>query len=281
MTTSEQGILKGEHVYTLRRINPDKWAKVKMYQYAFDDIGPGTNKLGLPATGLTEAHKDIDSKGRTTTIPGTRTEIEKLMGLDEGSLRPGTQHKPSDFWLKFSVKVGENDLQLDTSIPDNALKVLFLKAQSQVAFGIKNIKSKSEYVLFTAEEEAVAHNVAKKGRRKATVLFDKLSESERREILSLTGIKADSLSNSVIEDKLGDFAEDYPTKFIALVEDPNRSNKMFIRECLDKGLLSYDSEGGGTIIYNETVLGYDIDSATVSLFSENNIKTLEALKLQL
>ena len=50
------------------------------------------------------------------------------------------------------------------------------------------------------------------------------------------------------------------------------------QQALDKGILSLD---GGAVMYNEIVLGYDIDSSAIKLFSEDQAKTREAIKLQL
>ena len=265
-------------VYILRKIHPDTWAKVRLYQFANEDIGPAIDDQGLPITGLTEDSMEPNGKGQTEKIKGTRTELEEAMGLEPGTLKKGSFIKPSPFWTMFSVRVGDSDEKFDSSIPEHRLKIEFLKAQPQVAFGVTNIKAKSEYVLFTREEEAVKANQVKKSKREAYSLFEKLTLQDRVELLEMIGVKSAGLTADIVEDKLSDFVEEYPTKFVAMVEDPTRKYKTFVRQALDRGILSLD---GGAVMYNEIILGFDIDSAAIKLFSEEQAKTREAIKIQL
>lgn len=265
-------------IYILRKIHPDTWAKVRLYQFANEDIGPAIDDQGLPITGLTEDSMEPNGKGQTEKIKGTRTELEEAMGLEPGTLKKGSFIKPSPFWTMFSVRIGDSDEKFDSSIPEHRLKIEFLKAQPQVAFGVANIKAKSEYVLFTREEEAVKANQVKKSKREAYSLFEKLTLQDRVELLEMIGVKSAGLTADIVEDKLSDFVEEYPTKFVAMVEDPTRKYKTFVRQALDRGILSLD---GGAVMYNEIILGFDIDSAAIKLFSEEQAKTREAIKIQL
>ena len=265
-------------IYTLRKIHPDTWSGIRLFVNSTEDIGPGIDDQGLPITGLTENYSQENSKGNKEIVKGTRELLEEAMGLEPGTLKKGSVQKPGEFWLKYSVKIGQGDERFDMSIPDDRLKIEFLKAQPQVAFGVKNIKAKSEYVLFTKEEEAKKSNEAKKGKREAYKLFDELTLQDKKEILETTGIKAAGLSSDLIDDKLSDFVEEYPAKFIALAKDPSRKDKTFVRECLDKGILSLE---GGAVMYNELVLGYDVESAASKLFSDEEAKTRKAIEMQL
>lgn len=265
-------------VYILRKIHPNAWSGIRLYPFSNEDIGPAIDAQGLPITGLTEDSQKKTDKGHLETIKGTRVILEDALGLDPGTLKKGSLMKPSEFWINYCVRIGEGDLKLDESIPDNKLKIEFLKAQPQVAFGVKGIGSNSEYVLFTREDEAANSNKGKRVKREAYKLFEELTLDEKAEVLEINGVRPDSLSRDVIEDKLSDFMEEYPAKFIAIVNDPTRKNKTFIRKCLDRGIIAYD---GGAVTFNEIVLGYDIDSASQKVFSEESGKTLEALKIQL
>lgn len=273
----QESILGGK-VYILRHINPNKWNNIKMYEFVNDDIGPAVNAQGLPVTGLTENFYETDEKGRKKEVKGTREIMEARLGLDSGALKRGSLIKPSEFWLNYVVRYSGSDLNLDTNIPEQELAVLFLKEQAHIAFGAANIKAKTEYVLFTREEEAKQSNTRKRARRNAYTLFEKLSLESRSEILSMTGVKTGSLTADVIEDKLSDYMEEYPTKFVAMVEDPGRKHKTFVRQCLDRGILHLED---GAVVYNETVLGYDIDTAAIKLFSDEGSKTREAIKIQM
>lgn len=258
--------------YTLRKINPNKWSNIPMYDGVCAHIGPCLDMVGLPVTGLTEDTLFQNAKNQTETLPGTRRKFEKLLGLAEGTLL-----QRSDFWTLFSVRVEQGDLKLNDEIPDHALKIEFLKAQKAlVADGVKNIHSKSEYVLFTEEAEAESGNKANKTKRSAYALFDELTPTDMREVLEMTGVRTRSLSQAAIENRLSDFMEEYHDKFIALVKDPNRKNQSFVRSCLDRGILEIDN---GDVIFNEVVLGMDIAHATIALFSDEHAKTREAIKV--
>ena len=268
-----------EHrIYTLRKIHPDTWSGIRLYTNATEDIGPGIDDQGLPITGLTENSTVPNSKGNTEIVKGTRELIEAAMGLEPGTLKKGTSIKPSEFWLKYSIRIGQGDEKFDTSIPEEWLKVEFLKAQPQVAFGVKNIKAKSEYVLYTQEEEAKNANESKKVKREAYKLFESLTLQDKVELLEMNGIRAANLSADVVEDKLSDILEEFPAKFSAMVKDPARKDKAFIRKCLEKNILTMD---GGAVMFNEVILGYDIESAAMKLLDPEEAKTKEALKLQL
>lgn len=265
-----------EHkVYTLRKIHPNTWSGIRLYNFANEDIGCAMDAQGLPITGLTEDEMVPNAKGNKELVKGTRTQLEEAMGLEAGTLKKGSTLKPNEFWVNYNIRVGADDVHFDTSIPERRLAVEFLKAQPQVAYGVANIKAKSEYVLFTKEEEAANSNKEKKVKRTAFSLFEKLTLDDMAEILEIIGVRASSLSRDVIEDRLSDYMEEYPTKFIAIVEDPNRKHKTFVRKALDKGVLTMQD---GAVMFNEIVVGYDADSAAARLFSEDNAKTLEAIK---
>lgn len=262
-------------IYTLRKIHPNNWSGIRLYNFANEDIGCALDQQGLPITGLTEDEYVVNAKGNKELVKGTRVQVEEAMGLEPGTLKKGSSLKPNDFWVNFSIRVGLDDVNLDNSIPEHRLKIEFLKAQPQVAYGVSNIKAKSEYVLFTKEEEAVNANKEKKVKRIAFSLFEKLTLDDMCEILEILGIRSSSLSREVVEDRLSDYMEEYPNKFIAIVEDPNRKHKTFVRKALDKGVLNLEN---GAVMFNEIVIGYDVDSAAAKLLSEESAKTLEAIK---
>lgn len=267
-----------QQIYHLRKINPNSWSGIRLYQFSNEDIGPGVDDQGLPITGLTENYYVENSKGNKELVKGTREQLELDMGLDQGTLKKGSLHKPNDFWINYAVRIGEGEEKFDTTIPEHRLAIEFLKAQPQVAFGVKNIKAKSEYLLYTREEEARQSNTEKKSKRDAYVMFEKLTLDDMAEILQLTGVKTGAMSKDAIEDALTDFLEAYPDKFKAMVNDPIRKFKTFINKALDKGILSLD---GGAVMYNEIMLGYDKDSAAVHLSSPDGAKNYEALKIQM
>lgn len=269
-------------LYVLRKINPDKWAGIRQYQFTQEGIGPGVDQQGLPETGLTEDKYTVDKQGRKIQVKGTRKIMEEKLGMTDGNLRKGSisgaTMAPNQYWINFFVPVGDSDLILDSAIPEHELQLRMLVAQPQVAFGVNAIKAKSEFVIFTREEEAKQSNKRKRTIRKAYATFESMSTEDMKEVLELLGTKCDGLTIDVIEDKLSDKVEESPAKFLAVVDDPTRKHKTFIRQCLDRGVLHFEE---GAVVYGETVLGYDIDSAATALFSDEHAKSREAIKLQI
>ncbi|WP_428743146.1 hypothetical protein [Tenacibaculum sp.] len=269
--------IKGK-TFFLRSINPDKWAKVRRFNFTSEDLGPGIDKHGLPVTGLTEDSMITNEKGNKEVVKGTRGILEKELGLEEGQLKKGTLINPSPFWTSFTVKMETADLELNGDDPNDQLKILFLAAQNNIAVGIKNRLSKSEYLLYTKEDAAKDSNKKKKVKREAYRIFDELTIEDKTDILEMLGVKAKTLTVDIIEDRLSDVVEESPTKFLAIAQDPKRKQKTYVRKCLDKGFLTMQD---GAVMYGETVLGYDINSAADNLFSDTNAKTREALKIQI
>lgn len=269
--------IKGK-TFFLRSINPDKWAKVRRFNFTSEDLGPCIDKHGLPVTGLTEDTMITNEKQNKEVLKGTRGILEKELGLEEGQLKKGTLISPSLFWTSFTIKMETADLELSGDDPQDQLKILFLAAQDYVAFGINNRKAKSEYLLYTKDDAAKDANKTKKTKREAYRIFDELTLEEKSDILEMLGVNARTLTADMIEDRLSDMVEDAPTKFMAIAQDPKRKQKVYVRKCLDKGFLTMVD---GAVMYGETVLGYDINSAADNLFSDTNAKTREALKIQI
>ena len=275
MLTLEE--IKGKTFY-LRSINPNTWSKIRRFQFTSEDLAPELDSHGLPVTGLTEDQTITNKSKNKEILKGSRALLEKELGMEEGELKKGTIQKHSLFWSNFSIKMDNAEMELSGDLPQDQLNILFLSAQSYVAVGVKNRKSKSEYLLYTKEDAAIDSNKKKKVKREAYKVFDSLSIEEKVDILEMLGIKAKTLSVDIVEDKLSDVMEDSTAKFLAIANDPKRKQKTYVRKCLDLGFLTMED---GAVMYGETVLGYDVNSAADNLFSDTNAKTREALKIQI
>ena len=72
--------------------------------------------------------------------------------------------------------------------------------------------------------------------------------------------------------------EEFPEKFLMFVNDPTRKQQAFVRSCLDRGVLQVNN---GNIMYNDTLISYNVQNAALKLFSEEHATTLAAIKLQI
>ncbi len=262
-------------IYKVRRIRKN-WAGIGLFDLCGEHIGPGVDDVtGLPITGLTENTWEKGNNGSKKEVKGTREQLEIDLGMEKGTLAPGSIYKPNPFWLNFSVRIGEDDLELDESIADHRLKLLFLKAQPQFAVGIGNQKSKSEFVIFTETEEASASNTVKSKRRQAYVAFEKLSKQDKSDVLKATGTNPEGLTIDIIEDKLSDWMELNPEKFMAIVEDPDRAKKVLFRQWMDMAIITME---GDQFAYKDTMLGFTLDIACAEIHKPENSEMLTAIK---
>lgn len=270
--------------YILRIKSADEYMGINLYDQCSKDIGPDLNPItGGPVTGLTENTFETDANGRKNEIRGTRQIMEDRLQLPKGTLIPANRFQDvkeaaKNFWAIFSVKVDKSEVKLHSGNPEHMLQILFLKAQSEVAFGIDKMTAKTKYILYTKQDESAQANTKRKMRTKAIKLFDELTLDERAEILELSGTRTGSLTPETIEDKLGEWAETYPTKFVTLVNDPMREKKKFTNKCLEAGIISIVE---GIYVYGDITLGFDITSATAAIHDVDNTKVLEALNMQL
>ena len=264
--------------FILKKISVNTWSGIDRFKDTKEGIACCIDNQGLPVTGLTEDTKGPNGKGQIEVKEGTRTIIEKELGMEPGTLKRGTSYTPNPFWVQYCVDIKSAETKFDTTNPEDFLAVEFLKAQRHVAFGNNNLKADSIYLLYSPEEAAVVANKSNKGRRDANKLFESLSLQDRKEVLDMFGVRTESLSVDEIENKLYDKMEEYPTKFTMFVNEPTRKQQAFIRTCLDRGILT---KVNGDVMYNDTLLSYDVPNAALALFSEPFAATLKAIKLQI
>lgn len=267
--------IKGKTFY-LRHVSVDPWVGRRKFDHTFDDLGPALDSFGSPVTGLTEDSVKTLKSGSKEQVKGTRRLMEESLGLKEGFLKKGMPDVPNEYWVNYAPKLSGIDMKLSGDVPEHQLTILYLAAQPQIAVGVKNKQSLTEYILYTKEDAAQDANNKKKVRRDAYIAFDKLTLGEQGEILEMYGTRARSLDAGVIEDKLTDELEANPKRFLAIVNDPKRNQKSYIRKCLDAGALNMED---GNIMYGSTMLGYDINSAADMLFSDEHAKSREAIKI--
>ena len=198
------------------------------------------------------------------------------MGLGEGILDP-----MSSYWDTFAIKIGKRDLTINTDTPEGELQYLFLKKHKRVADGVKKINPATDYVIIDSDLEATEANKINKIKREAYRAFDKLNLEDMRKCLRLFGIKADTLSNEVVEAKLNEQIEKNPAKFMRIwVENPNKEINFVIEEALSKNIIRKNRASyyfGTDLIGNgiEDVIAYLKDKKNQDLYLTilNDIKS--------
>lgn len=230
----------------IKKKNP--WAGLIKYKSCFDYIAPYFTRSGSIYTGLT---------------PEEERYFEKALGYEEGHLS-----KSSDFWTTFCVKVGSRTVLLDDSIPRQAMIIKFLSGHKRVATSLDRLTAGKDYLLINREAEAVEANKQNKLRRDAIKEFDKLSLEQMRKCLRLFGIKADNMSNELVESTLFNVVDKQPKKFFdKWIDNKSKETEFILEEAIAKGVIRKDKTH---YFYGSDMFADSLDEAIAYLDSKKN-----------
>lgn len=203
----------------IKKKNP--WAGLIKYKSCFDYIAPYFTRSGSIYTGLT---------------PEDEKYYEKALGYPEGHLA-----KSSDFWSTFCVKVGSRTVLLDDSIPRQAMIIKFLSGHKRVATSLDKMDAGKDYLLINREAEAIEANKINKLRRDAIKEFDKLTLEQMRKCLRILGVKADTMSNELVESTLFGMVDKNPKQFfLKWVDNKSKETEFLLESAIAKGVIRKD-----------------------------------------
>lgn len=235
-----------EVIVRIIKVNP--WTGLTKWPTTFDYVGSYFTRTGSLHTGLTRE----DAK-----------RLEQELGKEAGELSPN-----SDFWNTFAVKLGKRDLILDTEKPLDELQYLFLKEHKRVANGLNNINPSKDYVLINKDAEAEQTNRITKVKREAYKALDKMSIEDMRKCLRLYGMKADSMSNELVEAKISEQIENSaPTFMMKWVENPNKEINFVIEEAIAKNIIRKNRT---QYFFGTDLIGNGIDDVIAYLNDKKN-----------
>lgn len=203
----------------IKKKNP--WAGLVKYKSCFDYIAPYYTRSGSIYTGLT---------------PEDEKYFEKALGYAEGHLA-----RSSEFWNTFCVKIGSRTLLLDDAIPRQAMIIKFLSGHKRVATSLDKMDAGKDYLLINREAEAIEANKINKLRRDAIKEFDKLSLEQMRKCLRLFGVKADTMSNELVESTLFTMVDKNPKQFFTKwVDNKSKETEFMLETAIAKGIIRKD-----------------------------------------
>ena len=203
----------------IKKKNP--WAGLLKYKHCFDYIAPYFTRSGSIYTGLT---------------PEDERYFEKALGYPEGHLA-----KTSEFWTTFCVKVGTRGLVLDDQFPLQALQIKFLSGHKRVATSLDKLSAGKDYLLINREAEAIQKNKQNSLRRDAIKAFDTLSLDDMRKCLRLFGIRADNMSNELVESTLFNLVDKQPKRFFdKWVNNKSKDTEFLLEQAIAKGVIRKD-----------------------------------------
>ena len=199
----------------LRPLGRDSWSGLKKYRNCHEDIGSYFTRSGRLYTGLT----DEDAERLGTKLG---------YNLNAGS----------SFWTEFSIRTGARDIYFDTDDPMDELRYLFLKNHKRVKNSMLEKKATANFVLINKDEEAKVSNVIGKIKREAFKEFDNLSATEIRKALRLYGENADDMSAEVAENRLFEFVENDPQRFVdKWVNNDKRETEVLLERAIGKNII--------------------------------------------
>lgn len=202
----------------VRIIKTNPWTGITKWPTCYDYVGTYWTRSGNLYTGLTA---------------DDATRLEKELRYPEGQLSPN-----SPFWDTFAIKIGKKDVILNTDMPEDELKYLFLKNHKRVANGLNDISAAKDYVIINKDSEAKEANKLNKAKRDAYREMDKMSIEDMRKCLRLYGIKSDVMSNELIEAKMAEQIEANPANFMMKwVNNPNKEINFVIEEAIAKNII--------------------------------------------
>lgn len=246
-----------EVIVRIMKINP--WTGLTKWPTTYDYVGPYTTRSGGVYTGLSEE----DAR-----------RLEKALGREEGTFSPY-----SDFWVTFAVKLGKSDLILNTESPMDELQYLFLKGHKRVADGLRNMGPSKDYVLINKDAEAEQMNRLNKVKRDAYRELDKMSIEDMRKCLRLYGMKADTMSNELVEAKISEQIEANPNKFLTKwVENPNKEMEFIVEEAIAKNIVRKNRT---QYFFGTDLIGNGIDDVIAYLKDKKNQDILLSIKQEI
>ena len=203
----------------IKKKNP--WAGLVKYKSCADYISPYFTRSGSIYTGLT---------------PEDEKYYEKALGYPEGHLA-----KSSEFWNTFCVKIGARTVILDDSIPRQAMIIKFLSGHKRVATSLDKMDAGKDYLLINREAEAIEANKINKLRRDAIKEFDKLTLEQMRKCLRIFGVKADTMSNELVESTLFSMVDKNPKQFfVKWVDNKSKETEFLLESAIAKGVIRKD-----------------------------------------
>lgn len=226
---------------------------------------------------------------------GEQEAFETLLNLKPGEL--SLYNRKSPFWAKFWIELDKNELPLDLTEPVHALRLKVVQSYSDIiAPDWESRKYKPSYKWAVVDEEVVVEKENKLANRmlEAMTLFQKIQNSQKQmlDTLRLMDKKPDPSAKK-------DWLQKELTKIISQVEktpgipniddfiksasDPQASDKIFVLDAMDAGVIVTDRESGSfREVDSNRLLGKSLQSVVDhyadAMFQEDKLLIEEKIK---
>jgi hypothetical protein len=236
----------------LRHKTKQAWSGIYKYKNCNDYLGTYLTRTGRRYTGLT----------------------------DEENVRLGKElkqdlHPNSSFWDTFAIRIGAEDVIIDTNDSWGELQYLFLKNHKRVQSSLSTPKATANYVLINKDEEAKEANKVNQNRRKAYKEFDKMSINDMRRCLRLFGLNPDNSSAELIEFKLSEFIDQNPERYIELwVDNKKRDTQFLVESAISKNIIRRNKN---IYKYGSDIIGHTLEETIAYIDDPKNQELKRAI----
>jgi len=229
----------------LRPLTRHTFANVAKWKNCYDYLTPYWTRSGNIYTGL---------------VKEDEIRLGNILGLN---LAPS-----SPYWKDYFVRVGSDDVFIETEDPLDELKYLFLKNHRRVKSSMFERKATADYLLINKDEEAKRENIINKAKIDAISGFKQMSVTDMRKALRLFGQNAENASSELIENTLFKIIESNPEMFMSKwVNNPYREMEVVLEQAISKNIIRRNKN---IYRYGSEVIAYSVQEAIDFLNNPKN-----------
>jgi len=218
----------------VRPINKHKMFNIVKYKNCYDYLGPYYTRSGNIYTGL------------------SMIDTQRLGGVLGVNLSPA-----SSYWNTFFVRLGADDVYLDTEDPLDEIKYLFLKNHKRVKTSMFEHKATADYLLINKDEEAKRENLFNKAKVDAISEFKRMSLTDMRKCLRLFGHNAENSSGELVENSMFKIVEANPAMFLdKWVNNKNREMEVVLEKAISRNIIRRNKN---IYKFGSDVIGYSME----------------------
>ena len=211
-------------------------------------------------------------------------------GLDKddevrlGSALGADLSSSSEYWNTFKVKLKDQTMIFNTSIPLQELQVKLLQASKFVANSQREIDAgkwpQAKYVIYNETQELEKEANAVEFKAKAVELFNKLSSEKKEDLLKIYGKFVENSSRDFVYTRLFEIVDNNPVEFMktATLTPEEIKIRALIFDLERTGILRRKN---AAYLYNDQQLGFDFDNTVDVLLDPMKQELLVKLKSDL
>ncbi len=238
----------------LRPLNVNNWAGVVHYKNCYRDLAPYLLKNGKRYTGF-----ESDNEDEQKELDKEKKKLEKELRTE--------LHSESSFWDTFFIRTRDEDIVLNDNDPYDRLKIRFLERHMEVKHSLSEKKAGAAFVMIDEEKEARIRNLKADDTIRAYEELKMMTVSDVRDALRLYGVRSEDISEEIAREKLIDYIEQDPTKFLRIwVDNKGRKTQVVIEKAITKGIVRRTNL---MYLYGTTNLGKSMNEVIAFIESED------------